>query len=217
MKKYTVKTPRLVSWIYPSRTWALSREQPHVYLTFDDGPIPQVTPWVLDQLKAHNAKATFFCIGDNIRKHPEIYRSILEQGHSVGNHTFHHKNGRETSAADYLNEVQLAEAVMEATASFPSHKLFRPPYGRLTAAQSKGVQAMGYEVVMWDILSADFDPRISPEQCSKNVTKHLRPGSIVVFHDSLKAEAALRQALPATLDLIDKKGWKCQALRPETV
>ncbi|QIE60105.1 polysaccharide deacetylase family protein [Rasiella rasia] len=211
MKPYLVKTPKFVQWIFPRRRWAFSHKSPKVYLTFDDGPIPEVTPWVLDLLRKYNAKATFFCIGDNVRKHPKIFKQLLSEGHTFGNHTFHHLKGTKTETSEYLNDVALFEAEIRnhhVTAS----KLFRPPYGKLTGKQAELLTKQGYQIIMWNVLSADFDSEISEEKCLKNVIKNINPGSIVVFHDSLKAEKKLRYVLPKVLEFTSKKGWSCESI-----
>ena len=213
MNPYLVQTPRFVRQLYPKRTWAFPNSENNVFLTFDDGPIPEVTPWVLDVLQKYNAKGTFFCIGDNIRKHPELFRRIISEGHAIGNHTFNHLNGRETKTKDYIENVLKAdEEMVKAAEDLKSKSLFRPPYGKLTSRQSKILQKKGYRIVMWDILSADFDPKNSEENCLKNVSDNMRSGSIVVFHDSLKAEKNLRYTLPRVMDLISEKGLICSGI-----
>ncbi len=213
MKRYLVKTPSLVKRFFPNRTWAFPKKEKTIFLTFDDGPIPNLTPWVLQELKKVNAKATFFCIGDNVTKHTEIFSQIINEGHAIGNHTFHHINGWKTSAKDYLIEVNKCEEAMHLHIpkknSNKHSLLFRPPYGRLSVKQEKQLIKQGYAVVMWDVLSADFDSSITPEKCLSNVTQNIQEGSIVVFHDSVKAEENLRYALPKILQFIAKKGWKC--------
>jgi len=208
-----------VQWLFPRRVWAFSRKEPNIYLTFDDGPIPEVTPWVLEQLKKYNAKATFFCIGDNVRKHPDIFNAIIAEGHSIGNHTFHHLNGWKTRTEEYLQDVEAAEVEFNKTifnSNQPS-KLFRPPYGKMTSAQAKKITEKGYKIIMWDVLSADFDPTISEEKCLKNVVNNIKPGSIVVFHDSLKAEEKLKYVLPEFLAFVKKKKWNCTLIQNLTV
>lgn len=176
-----------------------------IYLTFDDGPIPGVTPWVLQELQQYNASATFFCIGDNVSMHPEIYQSILAHGHRTGNHTFNHLNGARTSLASYLENTAKA-------ASFIDSGLFRPPYGLITAGQVKALKKK-YTIVMWDVLSYDFDQKTSPETCVENVIRNTGPGSVVVFHDSLKAEKNLRNALPAVLEHFSKAGFRFESIK----
>ncbi|MFC7357882.1 polysaccharide deacetylase family protein [Jejudonia soesokkakensis] len=186
--------PKVMRWMYPKRIWAFSRSEPKIYLTFDDGPIPEVTPWVLDLLKEYNAKATFFCIGENVQKHPEIYNRIIAEGHSVGNHTFHHLNGWKTNTSTYIEDVSKA-------AEYIDSKLFRPPYGRITSNQAKQLKKKGYRIIMWDVLSYDFEASVSEEKCLHNVLNNIENGSIVVFHDSVKAEKNLRYVLPKVLNI----------------
>ncbi len=200
--------PRFIQRLYPERIWAFSREEKSIYLTFDDGPIPEVTPWVLDELKKYNAKATFFCIGENVQKHPEIFQRILSEGHSVGNHTFNHLNGWKTATSEYIENVDKADRRMGNNSKFKiqDSRLFRPPYGKITSKQAKILQRKGFKIVMWDIISYDYDANTSPEKCLQNVLKNIKPGSIVVFHDSLKAEKNLRYVLPKVLRFIGENG-----------
>ena len=197
--------PRFIQWLYPERIWAFSRSSNSVFLTFDDGPIPELTPWVLDELKKHNAKATFFCIGENIQKHPEIFQRILSEGHSVGNHTFNHLKGTKTETSKYIENILIAEKLIDS-------KLFRPPYGKITSKQAKILQSKGFKIVMWDIISYDYDATISEEKCLQNVLKNIKPGCIVVFHDSIKAEKNLRFVLQKVLGIISERGWKCNPI-----
>ncbi|WP_347373851.1 polysaccharide deacetylase family protein [Aequorivita sp. Q41] len=197
--------PKFIQWLYPERIWAFSRSKNSVYLTFDDGPIPEVTPWVLDELKKYDAKATFFCIGENVKKHPEIYKRISSEGHAVGNHTFNHLNGVKTTPSNYIENTIQASALINS-------KLFRPPYGRIFPKQAKMLQKKGFKIVMWNIISYDYDASISGEKCLQNVLKHIKPGSVIVFHDSLKAEKNLRYVLPKVLEFILEKGWKTSSI-----
>ena len=205
MHKYFIKTPWWARKILSSYVWRIPSIEKIVYLTFDDGPHPTITPWVLDELKKHNAKATFFCIGNNVVQYPDVFQQLILEGHAIGNHTHHHLNGWKTNTASYLADVTAAS-------KFISTNLFRPPYGRIKAAQAKGlVKAMNATkplVIMWDVLSADFDTSISPEQCIGNVLKHVRPGSIVVFHDSQKAFPNLQRTLPAVLTSLKNEGYR---------
>ena len=209
MKKYFVKTPWWVKKIYPSYIWNIKTDKNILYLTFDDGPHPEITLFVLDLLKKFNAKATFFCIGKNVVAYPEVFQQICEEGHAVGNHTFCHLNGWKTKDEDYLNDISEAAKVI-------GSGLFRPPYGKITTYQANRLRnAMGVgnpEVIMWDVLSADFDTDITPEKSVKNVLKNARPGSIIVFHDSEKAYPRLETALPATLDYFMRKGYQFERL-----
>lgn len=219
--------PRFIQRLYPERIWAFLHSKDSIYLTFDDGPIPEVTPWVLDELKKHGAKATFFCIGDNIQKHPEIYRRILSEGHSVGNHTFNHLKGTKTETSKYIENVEKAERqMMEAGRQVTDNStignrqstinnqqsLFRPPYGKITSKQAKTLQKKGYKIVMWDVISYDYDATVSEEKCLQNVLKNIKPGSVIVFHDSLKAEKNLRYVLPKVLKYIGENGLFCKLI-----
>lgn len=217
MKFFLAKYPALLKWLYPGRISRLLTKD-SVYLTFDDGPIPEVTPWVLDELKKHNARATFFCIGDNVRKHPEIFRRILEEGHCVGNHTYHHLNGWQTSSEEYLENIKKSEEIMKASVSMhvdsknPKFNLFRPPYGRIKNSQARAIKKNGFEIVMWDVLSGDYDNDLSAEVCYQNVIKNTVPGSTIVLHDSLKAEKNLRELLPRLLKYYKIKGLEFRSL-----
>ncbi len=205
--------PRFIQRLYPERVWAFSRKEGAIYLTFDDGPIPEVTPWVLDELKKIGAKATFFCIGENVQKHPEIFRRIIAEGHSVGNHTFNHLNGWQTETSEYIENVLNCEEIFNSEFRIQnSELLFRPPYGKITSKQAKILQKKGFEIVMWDILSYDYDTTISPEKCLQNILKNIKPGSVVVFHDSLKAEKNLRYVLPKVLEFIGVRRMLCKKI-----
>ncbi|HVW16480.1 MAG TPA: polysaccharide deacetylase family protein [Mucilaginibacter sp.] len=202
LKMYTVKTPWLVRQLYPSLLWNKQRAGSSIFVTFDDGPIPIVTPFVLNILKKHDAKATFFCIGDNIKKHPEIFEQVENDGHAIGNHTFNHVKGWATEDQVYLDNFLQCDHLVHS-------KLFRPPYGRIKRSQIRLLRKAKSElqIVMWDVLSGDFDQKLSPEACLQNVLKHTRPGSIIVFHDSLKAFDRLEYVLPRAMDEWRKRGW----------
>jgi len=206
---YFVKTPWWLKKIYPHRLWDVDTKEKIIYLSFDDGPHPIATPFVLDELKKYNAKATFFCIGKNVVDHPAIYRRILEEGHSTGNHTYTHPNGWATQTGLYLKDITEASKHIDSA-------LFRPPYGRIKAAQSKGLrQAMNNrssKIVMWDVLSGDFDETLSVQDCYKNVTGKTTGGSIVVFHDSEKAFRVLKEVLPEVLQFFAGKGYVFKSL-----
>jgi len=197
---YLTKTPALLKTIYKSGTWNFSPAKPSVYLTFDDGPHPTATPFVLEQLKKYDAKATFFCIGKNVIEYPAIYQQILEEGHAIGNHTHNHLNGWKTSTEKYV------ENVLEAR-KYISSPLFRPPYGRITPFQAKQIKKVIPEaqIIMWDILSADFDTAINGEDCVQNVVFKAKAGSIIVFHDSTKAWDRLEYSLPRVLEYFRKQ------------
>lgn len=170
-----------------------------IYLTFDDGPIPEVTPWVLEQLKAYNAEATFFCVGENVAKHTQLFEKVKEAGHSIGNHTYHHINGWLIENVPYFLNIRKC-------ASIVNSELFRPPYGKLKPKQANFLQRH-YHIVMWDVLSGDFDPKITKEQCLKNVLDNTGNGSIIVFHDSLKAKEKLEFVLPKVLEHFNAEGY----------
>ncbi len=201
--KYFVKTPWWLKKIYPSYIWDINIADKIIYLTFDDGPHPVATPFVLDELKKCNAKATFFCIGKNVVDNPEIYQRILAEGHSVGNHTYNHVNGWKTDTEKYVDDVRAASL------SINSY-LFRPPYGRIKNAQAKKLK--NYKIVMWDVLSGDFDESLSNEKCLQYVIEKTRAGSIVIFHDSGKAFPRLQYALPKTIEFFLSKGYSFNSI-----
>ena len=201
---YLVKTPTLLKWFYQGLTWHKNRSEKVIYLTFDDGPIPEVTPFVLQTLKKFNAKATFFCIGENVQKHPEIFTAIKTAGHTVGNHTFNHLKGWDTGDEKYLQNTEQCNQLVKA-------KLFRPPYGRAKKSQLS-VLKKSYEIIMWDVLSGDFDLDISPQKCYQNIVDKSSNGSIIVFHDSLKAWPRLEFALPKALEYWQDKGYVFKSL-----
>lgn len=199
---YVVKTPGVVKKLYPSLLWNKPRTPNRIYVTFDDGPIPIVTPFVLNILQKYDAKATFFCIGDNIRKHPDIFMQVKNAGHAIGNHTFNHLRGTKTDDQVYLDNFLQCDAQLDAN-------LFRPPYGRIKRSQIKLLKETrpDLQIVMWDVLSGDFDQKLSPEACLQGVLKHTEPGSIIVFHDSLKAFDRLEYVLPRAMEEWAKKGY----------
>ncbi len=201
---YLVKTPLFIQKHFPNFTWKMPGKDPVIYLTFDDGPVPEVTPWVLDQLKEYNAKATFFCVGDNVRKNPELLIRLEKEGHIAGNHTFSHLNAWNSENLDYFHDVRRCAALTHSG-------LFRPPYGRLKPKQVQFLQRH-YRIIMWDVLSGDFDRQITPEQCFQNVARNAGPGSIVVFHDSIKASERMRFALPRVLEHFSAQGYRFESL-----
>jgi peptidoglycan-N-acetylglucosamine deacetylase len=201
---YLVKTPGLLKKLYSDCIWNFSREEKKMYLTFDDGPHPVATPFVLDTLKQYNAKATFFCIGKNVVQHPEIYKRILIEGHVTGNHTHNHLNGAKSINEEYVANIKEAKKYIDSN-------LFRPPYGRITKFQAS-LLSRAFKIIMWDVLSADFDTKISPEKCAANVIRNAREGSIVVFHDSEKAFKRLEKGLPETLDYFSSRGYIFDAI-----
>jgi len=191
--------PFMLRWAYPGAVWRLDKISNTVYLTFDDGPIPDVTPWVLEVLKQENVKATFFCVGENVEKHLDIYNAILKDGHRVGNHSFHHIRGRKFKLNDYLEDVQKS-------ADFISSNLFRPPYGSLTIGQYKALKK-NYKIIFWDVLTEDYNQEKTPEDCLNNVKKFTRNGSVIVFHDSIKAAERLRNFLSAAIQYLKQQGY----------
>jgi len=201
---YLVHTPNYVQALFPGLVWRMPGEEPSIYLTFDDGPIPEVTPWVLDTLEDFGAKATFFCVGDNVRKYPEIFQDVLDRGHSIGNHTHNHLSGWKTENITYFHNIRHCARLVHSG-------LFRPPYGKLKRRQAQFLQRH-YAIVMWDVLSGDFDPELSGADVAQNVIQHAGPGSIVVFHDSIKTEEKLRYALPLVLEHFAAQGYVFKAL-----
>lgn len=201
---YPIRIPFFTKLFYPNVITQIRSSEKTIYLTFDDGPIPEVTPWVLEQLEQYNAKATFFCIGDNVQKHPDIFTQLLEQGHTVGNHTFHHLNGWNTSVKEYIENIRKCAEVVKSD-------LFRPPYGRITRKQYKALSQQ-YKIVLWHILSGDFDKNLSAGDCYNNVIKHATDGSLIVFHDSLKAQKNLQLTLPMVLEYLSNAGFRFASL-----
>ena len=193
------RTPRLFSRSLSKVTWDFYGDHNRVYLTFDDGPTPGVTPWVLETLSRYEAKATFFCLGRNVEKHPDLYRQILSEGHGTGNHGYSHLKGFRSSRKKYLDDIALASTLI-------SSNLFRPPYGQILPGQIKSLYTQ-YHIIMWDVLSIDYNTKSTGERVLKNVIKHVRPGSIIVFHDSDKASRNLRYALPRTLEFLKENKY----------
>ena len=204
---YFIKTPVWLQMLFPTRVWEMSRVEKKIYLSFDDGPHPIETTFVLDELKRYNAKASFFCIGENVKKYPEVYKRIIEDGHAIGNHTNRHLNGKKTKDSIYINDVNEAASIIDSN-------LFRPPYGQLKSFQAKILTTLTrpYKIIMWTVLSGDFDVKISPKRCIENVLFKAGNGSIVVFHDSEKAAKNMRAALPATLKSFSEKGFSFEKL-----
>lgn len=200
-----VKTPLFVEKIFPNYHWKIKTDSKELFLTFDDGPTPEVTQWTLEMLEKYNAKATFFCIGKNVESYPNIYKSILNKGHTVGNHTYNHLKGWKISHDDYIIDTNKASTYIKSA-------LFRPPYGKLTPKQGKTLISKGYKIIMWDVLSIDWDNTISKETCLENVISKSKPGSIIVFHDSLKAAKNMKYTLPKVLDHFSDAGYNFRAL-----
>lgn len=194
------RPPYLLRKVFSRCVWRMPDAGQKIYLTFDDGPVPEITPWVLDVLKEHGLKATFFCVGQNVEKYPEIYARILEEGHAVGNHTFNHIKGLSTSNMLYYKNVQQCRKYVHSN-------LFRPPYGQLKPSQQDRLSRQ-YRIVMWDVLSYDYSNSVSPEKCFENVVKNVRSGSVVVFHDSVKAFPNLEYALPRAIVRLKEAGYE---------
>jgi len=202
---YSVRPPKLLKRLLRDVVWDIPGKDKVIYLTFDDGPNPVITPWVLDLLKTYEAKATFFCVGSNVEKYPEAYDMVVTAGHAVGNHTYSHKNGWKTRRETYLEDVKRCSAIFSA-------KLFRPPYGKLRKSHYKRIKE-DYKIVMWDVLSGDFDRTISNERCLANVLDNARAGSVIVFHDSEKALEKLHYTLPKVLEHFSHLGYAFKAIQ----
>ncbi|WP_179009089.1 polysaccharide deacetylase family protein [Winogradskyella forsetii] len=229
MKIIPAKTPDFVKTLFPNFIWNIDTKNKALYLTFDDGPTPEITDWVLQTLKDYDAKATFFCIGNNIEKHPEIFQNIIDEGHSIGNHTYNHLKGWKHTTTDYIKDVEKTQRHLNSKFQTLNSKtqdsqfdnlefedwnlkLFRPPYGKFKSKQSKQIQELDYKIVMWDVLSYDWDQSVSEEACLKNVTSVAKEGSIIVFHDSVKASRNLMYVLPKVLEYYSARGFVFKSL-----
>lgn len=200
------KPPKWLRFIYRKLQFSVPNETKKIYLSFDDGPTPKVTHWVLDQLAEYQAKATFFCIGKNVEKYPEIFVRIKAEGHSVGNHTYSHLNGWKTKSCEYSNDIELASYYIKS-------KLFRPPYGRIKQKQIKYLKKNNYKLFMWDVLSEDYNQAKTPEECLKYLIDYTEQGSIIVFHDSEKASKNLYEILPKILKFYKEKSYNFCSLK----
>jgi len=205
---YFKKTPSLIQKIFFERIWRIDTDEKILYFTFDDGPHPEATSFVLEELKRYNAKATFFCVGRNVKENFAMYERIISEGHRVGNHTFNHLNGWKTNDKIYVEDIAKAAKIIDSN-------LFRPPYGKITGFQAKAIQGnkLHLKIIMWEVLSGDFDPSVNGENCYLNVVKNAKPGSVVVFHDSVKSLATLQHALPRLLKYYTDEGYSFQALQ----
>ncbi len=204
---YFCKTPSWLKKIYASCTWQINTTKKIIYLSFDDGPHPVATSFVLDELKKYNAQATFFCIGKNIAAFPDIYKRIIEEGHAAGNHTFNHLNGWKTNTQLYMENIMQAQHLIDTN-------LFRPPYGKITFKQISALlkQQSPFKIIMWSVLSGDFDAGISSNKCLHNVISNTGSGSIVVFHDSGKAFAKMQFTLPKILAHFTEQGYQFEKI-----
>ncbi|MDE3183716.1 MAG: polysaccharide deacetylase family protein [Bacteroidota bacterium] len=207
---YLKKTPWFFKKFYQGRTWNIPTDEKILYLTFDDGPHPEATPFVLEQLKKFNAKATFFCVGKNVAENFSVYEQIIAEGHKVGNHTYSHLNGWKTDDKIYIEDIAKAAKIIDSD-------LFRPPYGKITKFQMKAIggEKLHLKTIMWDVLSGDFDQSVNGENCYLNVINNAKPGSIVVFHDSLKSFTTLKEALPRVLKYYTEKEYRFAILPSE--
>lgn len=215
MKIIPAKTPGFVKSLFPNFVWNINTTDKELYLTFDDGPTPETTDWALDTLSSYDAKATFFCIGKNIQLHPEIFKRIIKEGHGIGNHTYHHLKGWKTNTEAYITDIERTQKLINSNIKNGDSalvKLFRPPYGKFKVKQSKKLQELGYKIIMWDVLSYDWDKTVTEESCLKNIIPAAKQGSIVVFHDSIKASRNLMYALPKVLEYFSNKGYEFKAL-----
>ncbi|WP_372916729.1 polysaccharide deacetylase family protein [Salegentibacter sp.] len=212
MNRLLVKYPSVLRWFYPDRITRIENPK-SIYLTFDDGPVPEITPWVLDQLREYKAKATFFCIGENIKKNPEVFQQVISEGHAIGNHSFYHLNGWKTSTSKYVHDVLSTEDLLSKKYPVkPFPKLFRPPFGKIKNSQARKLSKEGFKIVMWDVISWDFDNNVQKETCYKNVVENASEGSLIVFHDSRKASKNLRYALPKVLKYFSEKGYEFRSI-----
>lgn len=202
--KLLVRPPQLLRSFYRGSLWRMDKKEPVIYLTFDDGPIPELTPWILDVLKEYNVKATFFCVGDNITKNQAIFERILREGHQIGNHTYNHVKGWEMSKGKYLENIEKCQLLTKTN-------LFRPPYGRIKKSQFMALNKE-YKVVFWDVLSYDYDKMTSPKKCLYNSIRYTRNGSVIVFHDNVKAQKNLKFALPQYIEHFLKLNYKFAVL-----
>lgn len=206
MKPYWVKTRWFIKKLFRGYVWDIPNNGNKIYLTFDDGPTPEVTDWVLGILRQYDVKATFFCIGNNIEKHPEIFKRVIADGHAIANHTFNHVNGWRTGNTDYFTNIEATQEIISQYIQKPA-KLFRPPYGKIKRSQAAKVRSLNYKIIMWDVLSADFDRTITPQKCLNNVIQNTSAGSVIIFHDSIKAFPNLEYTLPKAIEYLKGKGF----------
>ena len=212
MAFFMIKVPKIIKLLFFNQVWDIPNSENTIYLTFDDGPTPEITERVLEILDKYHIKATFFCIGDNVRKHPEIVQKILSKQHSVGNHTYSHLKGWKTPTKTYISNSEACEIKLNSLFKIRNSKLFRPPYGKITPWQSYKLRKLGYKIIMWDVLSKDYDANISAEKCYENVIQNVSSGSIIVFHDSNKAKDNVLNSLEKTIETLKSKGFKFEKI-----
>ena len=212
MAFFMIKVPKIIKLLFFNQVWDIPNSVNTIYLTFDDGPTPEITERVLEILDKHHIKATFFCIGDNVRKHPEIVQKILSKQHSVGNHTYSHLKGWKTPTKTYISNSEACEIKLNSLFKIRNSKLFRPPYGKITPWQSYKLRKLGYKIIMWDVLSKDYDASISAEKCYENVIQNVLSGSIIVFHDSNKAKENVLNSLEKTIETLKSKEFKFEKI-----
>lgn len=210
MKFY--KTPGLLRAVLPQLEWKIKTKSKDLFLTFDDGPIPELTPFVLDMLGQFNARATFFCVGDNLRKHPDIGKKILQDGHLIGNHTYNHIDGWKHTTNEYLMNIRKFESIYEKQYKQSAPQLFRPPYGKANFRQINKLKKNGYRIIMWNLLSYDFDKDADHEKALQKIVNNTVGGSIIVFHDNVKAEKGLKKILPTYLKVFSRSGFSFKTL-----
>jgi peptidoglycan/xylan/chitin deacetylase (PgdA/CDA1 family) len=207
-----IKVPKIIKLLFFNQVWNIPNSENTIYLTFDDGPTPEITERVLEILDKHHIKATFFCIGDNVRKHPEIVQKILSKQHSVGNHTYSHLKGWKTPTKIYISNTEACRMKLNSQFTIQNSQIFRPPYGKITPWQSFKLRKLGYKIIMWDVLSKDYDTSISAEKCYENVIKNVSSGSIIVFHDSNKAKINILNSLEKTIETLKSKGFNFEKI-----
>ncbi len=212
MAFFMIKVPKIIKLLFFNQVWNIPNSENTIYLTFDDGPTPEITERVLEILEKHHIKATFFCIGDNVRKHPEIVQKILSKQHSLGNHTYSHLKGWKTPTKTYISNSEACEIKLNSLFKIRNSKLFRPPYGKITPWQSYKLRKLGYKIIMWDVLSKDYDASISAEKCYENVIQNVSSGSIIVFHDSNKAKENVLNSLEKTIETLKSKEFKFEKI-----
>lgn len=212
MAFFMIKVPKIIKLFFFNQVWNIPNTENTIYLTFDDGPTPEITERVLEILDKHHIKATFFCIGDNVRKHPEIVQKIISKQHSLGNHTYSHLKGWKTKTKTYISNTEACEIKLNSLFKIRNSKLFRPPYGKITPWQSYKLRKLGYKIIMWDVLSKDYDASISAEKCYENVIKNVSSGSIIVYHDSNKAKENILNSLEKAIETLKNKGFNFEKI-----